>query len=212
MYVPAHFKVDDPVILKEFVEANAFATLITQGDGRPFASHLPLLTEGEGLTHFVGHMARANPQWQHLENGSELLMIFHGPHAYISPFWYEAAEAVPTWNYAAVHVYGRARIIEDDYRSRSIVERLTRKYEGARADALLQRWSEPFLAKMLKSIVAFEVETTRVEGKWKLGQNRNAADVAGTYRALTASSDPADRALAGVMSDFGLLTDPGTSR
>ena len=205
MYVPAHFKVDDPAKLKEFIEQNAFATLVTNAEGRSFASHLPVLMENDNVNCFVAHMARANPQWQHFNNGGEVLMIFHGAHAYISPFWYEAPEAVPTWNYAAVHAYGRAAVIQEESRAREIVERLTRKYEGARADELLQRWSEPFIARMLKGIVAFEVKVTRIEGKWKLGQNRSEADIAGTFRALSASSRLDDQGLAALMTQFGIV-------
>jgi transcriptional regulator len=206
MYIPAHFQVDDPAKLREVIEQNAFATLVTHAEGRPFASHLPVLIESPGgLTRCVAHMARANPQWRQFDNDSEVLMIFHGPHGYISPFWYEAAEAVPTWNYAAVHLYGRATVIEDESRARGIVERLTRKYEGARAEALFQRWSEPFIAKMLKGIVAFELEVTRVEGKFKLGQNRNETDITGVYRALTESSEPGDQSLAACMKQFGIV-------
>jgi transcriptional regulator len=206
MYIPAHFQADDPAQVREVIEQNAFATLVTQAEGRPFASHLPVLIEStEGLSHFVAHLARANPQWQHFSSTSEVLMIFHGPHGYISPFWYEAAEAVPTWNYAAVHVYGRATVIQDAARVREIVQRLTRKYEGARAEALFQRWSEAFVEKMLKGIVAFELEVTRVEGKFKLGQNRNEADISGTYRALSTSSEPGDQSLAALMKRFGVV-------
>jgi transcriptional regulator len=199
MYVPAHFSVDDPDALKAFMEENAFATLITHFQGKSCASHLPLLLElGEPLR-LLGHVARANPQWHHFESNSEALLIFHGPHAYISPFWYEAPEAVPTWNYAVVHAYGHPKIIEDLRRAKEVVERLTRYYEGARADELFARWSDAFVEKMLKGIVAFEVEITRLEGKFKLGQNRPSADAGPIFTALSQSTNSQDRALAEFM-------------
>jgi transcriptional regulator len=199
--------VDDAARLRAFMEENPFAVLVTHADGRPFGTHLPILIENaEGApTRLLGHVARANPQWQHFENASDVLLIFHGPHAYISPFWYAAAEAVPTWNYGAVHAYGKPRLIQDERRAREIVERLTRQYEGRRADELFARWSPAFLDKMLKGIVAFEIDVVRLEGKFKLGQNRNAADLAGTYEALKKSEIPGDRALAELMKQTGIL-------
>jgi transcriptional regulator len=204
MYVPAHFKVDDPATLSSFIEENAFATVITHFEGTPLASHLPMLLESAEPMRLLGHMAQANPQWRHFADRTEVLLIFHGPHAYVSPFWYEAREAVPTWNYAAVHAHGRVRIIEDPPRAREIVERLTRYYEGERAAELLGRWSPAFVEKMLKGIVAFEVDVTRLEGKFKLGQNRSAADIANVISALTESKIGTDRALAVFMKRQGL--------
>jgi transcriptional regulator len=204
MYVPAHFKVDDPAALKAFMGENSFATLITHSEGNSLASHLPVLCESGEPLRLLGHMARANPQWRHFGNNSEVLVIFHGPHAYISPFWYEAREAVPTWNYAAVHAYGRAKIIEDVSRAREVVENLTRHFEAERAAELFAQWSEPFVEKMLKGIVAFELELTRLEGKFKLGQNRCALDIANVLAALSRSQDQSDHALARFMSRQGL--------
>jgi len=208
MYVPTHFKVDDPAALKSFIEENAFATLVTHFEGSPFASHLPVLLESGEPTRLLAHMARANPQWRHFRNGEDVLLIFHGPHAYISPFWYEAREAVPTWNYAAVHAYGHAKIIEDPLRAREIVERLTRFYEGGRAAELFARWSPPFLERMLKGIVAFEIDVTHLEGKFKLGQNRSPADIASVISALAESKIDTDHALGDFMKRQGLTGSP----
>jgi transcriptional regulator len=195
MYVPAHFEVGNPATLKSFIQENAFATLITKFEGSPFASHLPVLLESGEPMRLLAHLACANPQWRHFADSAELLLIFHGPHAYVSPFWYEAREAVPTWNYAAVHAYGHARIIEDPSRAREIVERLTRFYERERAAELLGRWSPVFVEKMVKSIVAFEIDVTRLEGKFKLGQNRSSADIANVISALAVSKNESDKAL-----------------
>lgn len=206
MYVPAHFKVEDATRLRGFIEENPFGILVTEAGGRPFATHLPVLIDNAAgaPTHLLGHIARANSQWHHFEAGGEVLLIFHGPHAYISPFWYAAAEAVPTWNYAAVHAYGKPRVIENETRTRQLVERLTQQYEKGRAEELFARWSPAFLEKMLKGIVAFEIEVTRLEGKFKLGQNRSAADIAGTYEALSESGRAGDQALAAFMAEQGM--------
>jgi len=209
MYIPSHFRIDDPASIREFIQGNAFATVVTHSEGSAFASHLPVLVGNpEGApSHFLAHMARANPQWHHFVNGEEVLLIFHGPHAYISPFWYEAEEAVPTWNYAVVHAYGRASVIEDTARLKQMVEILTRTYEGTQADTLFSRWSEEFVTRMLKGIVGFEVQVTRLEAKFKLGQNRVAADTRKVFEALTHSSDPYDNALAKLMKDQGVVAE-----
>src|SRR5579864_6650019 len=115
MYIPPAFRIEDKAKLAAFLRQHSFATLITQDDAAPFASHLPMLFRPDRGPHgtLLAHMARANPQWQHFAGGREALAIFHGPHGYISPSWYETAPAVPTWNYAAVHAYGPAAIITD---------------------------------------------------------------------------------------------------
>jgi len=199
MYIPAHFKVDDPATQRAFMEENPFATLVTHSAGNSFASHLPVLLEPGEPLRMLAHLARANPQWRHFENSPENLLIFHGPHAYISPFWYEALEAVPTWNYAAVHAYAHLKIIENPSRAKEVVEKLTRYYERERAAELFARWSEPFVEKMLNGIVAFEIEVTRLEGKFKLGQNRSPADITSVIAALSQSTIPGDRSLAEFM-------------
>lgn len=205
MYVPEPFAVRDEAKLRRFVQENPFATLVCAGGGALSASHIPLLIDHpEGPpARLIGHLARANPQWEDLERG-EILLIFHGPHAYISPFWYERQEAVPTWNYAAVHIRGRARLVHDLNRAREMVEALTAQFERERLAALHERWSPAFLEKMLKGIVAFEIEVTRLEGKFKLGQNRSPGDIAGTYEGLRKSDDPSARALAELMRLEGI--------
>jgi transcriptional regulator len=177
VYIPASFAVTDSEVLHAFIEEHSFATLITVYDGVPFASHLPLLLELDHPPHgrLVGHMARANPQWQGAD-GSPVLAVFHGPHAYISPAWYEAQNVVPTWNYVAVHVCGTLRLVEEREQLRSIVERTVEAYEHGRAApwSLLSPDAE-FIERLLGSIVGFTIEIERIEGKWKLSQNHEAA-------------------------------------
>jgi transcriptional regulator len=183
MYVPPHFAVTERQRLIALMQTRSFAQLITVAEGEPFASHLPLLWEQEGGPHgrLVGHMARANPQWRHFASGQNALAVFAGPHAYISPSWYDSKAQVPTWNYAAVHAYGAPRVIEDQAAVLALLQQLVGTYESGfdkpwRMDGLPQGHAE----RMSQAIVAFEIPIVRLEGKWKLGQNKTAADRAGT--------------------------------
>jgi transcriptional regulator len=132
MYIPAAFAETDLAKLDDFIELNSFGLLVSQVEGLPFATHLPFLLERTTGPHgtLLGHMARANPQWREA-GGQTGLAIFSGPHAYISPTWYEAEQVVPTWNYTAVHAYGRLQIVEDEGALLEIVERSVRVYENA---------------------------------------------------------------------------------
>ncbi len=176
MYVPPHFAEAKPERLQALMQAASFAQLTTVADGEPFVSHLPLLWEKERgpQGRLIGHMARANPQWRHFASGQKALAVFAGPHAYISPSWYESKAQVPTWNYAAVHAYGTPRIIDD---------------QAAVLGGFAQPWRMDGLPaghaeRMSKAIVAFDMPIERLEGKWKLGQNKTAADRLGTAVAL----------------------------
>jgi len=140
-------------------------------------------------------MARANPQWRHFESGAEILCIFPGPHAYISPSWYVMQHTVPTWNYASVHVYGRPAIV-DDSALKKIVFETTAKYEGSMPDPWTLPLSEEEIRAMLKAIVGFSIQITGIEAKFKLGQNRSKEDQSGMLRALQNSPDSGSRELA----------------
>ncbi len=131
MYIPAHFEQTDPETLWDFIEEHAFGTLLTVAEGRPFASHVPFLTDrAAGLLQC--HVARANPQWQQIEVSSPVLAIFAGPHGYVSPTWYAERGGVPTWNYAVVHAHGEAICVYDAEHKREHVEALAAKYERGR--------------------------------------------------------------------------------
>src|SRR5436309_15160351 len=132
MYIPAAFAETDLTRLHDFIGQNSFGLLVTQVEGLPFATHLPFLLERPAGPHgtLVGHVARANSQWREAA-GQTALAIFSGPHAYVSPTWYEAEQVVPTWNYAAVHVYGRVQIIQDESALLGIVQEMVRVYEQA---------------------------------------------------------------------------------
>jgi transcriptional regulator len=173
MYIPAAFAETDLAKLHDFIEQNSFGLLVTQVDEAPFATHLPFLLDRTGVPNgcLIGHVARANPQWQQAA-GQTALAIFSGPHAYISPSWYDADQVVPTWNYTAVHVSGGIEIIEDAAALLDMVQKFVRVYE----QAMHRPWSldgaEVFVKRMLGQIVGFRIEIERIEGKWKLNQNQ----------------------------------------
>jgi transcriptional regulator len=171
MYTPAHFAESDLAKLHDFIEGHSFATLVSQGKA-PFASHLPFLLERDvrPLGRLVGHMARANPHWSEATE-QETLVIFSGPHAYISPTWYEASNVVPTWNYLAVHVYGAFHIIDDPTRVNDILRRTVETYERSQPQPWEINVESEYLHRLTAHIVAFEIEISRIEGKWKLNQN-----------------------------------------
>jgi len=186
MYIPLHNRVEDRETINAFIHAYCFATVITHQDGRPCGSHLPvLLDESAGLLR--SHMARANQQWKHFQADREVLCIFHGPHAYISPSWYVQQHDVPTWNYAAVHVYGTPTVIDDHDALKQIVIDTTDKYEALMPQPWRLPLSEEEIDGMLRAIVGFAIQITRVEAKFKLGQNRSAEDREGTVRGLANS-------------------------
>jgi transcriptional regulator len=198
MYIPPFNRIDDRGRIVEFIQAHGFATLFSTGENGIVASHLPVLWDeiaGSDWGTLRSHMARANPQWRDFESNSELLCVFHGPHAYISPSWYVMQHTVPTWNYAAVHVYG-VPVLVDEPALRKIVYDTTAQYESGMPQPWTIPLSEQELNKMLKAIVGFSIRITRVEAKFKLGQNRSTEDQASMLRALQESDDSGSRDLA----------------
>ena len=176
LYIPAAFRVSDEQALVSFIERHAFGTLVAQGREGFEVSHIPFLPErgADGRLRLLGHVARANPQWQSLEGADHVLAIFNGPHAYVSPSWYRDHPAVPTWNYAVVHAHGRARLM-DEAGLRDLLERLSAQYEAGRPNAWrFAEAPESFIAGLLRVIVGFSIEVERLEGKFKLSQNRPA--------------------------------------
>jgi transcriptional regulator len=191
MYIPKAFEVSDRETLHAFIETYSFGTLISIVEGAPFATRLPMLLDPEAGQHgtLIGHVARANPHWRNFDESSIALAMFDGPHAYISPRWYATSPAVPTWNYAAVHAYGRPRIIEDMARLEAIVDRLVEIHEAP----MPQPWSanelpREFKSNLLKAIVGFEMPIDRMEGKFKFGQNRPTKDQTAMLEALETST------------------------
>lgn len=174
MYVPAAFRVDDVAAQMDFIRHHSFATLITNDGEVPFASHLPVLIDDDEES-LVAHMARANPQWQHFGD-AEVLTIFQGPHAYVSPSWYETPLAVPTWNFTAVHVYGVPQIIEDHDRLCGLLQKTVDVFESTFAKPWPGQIPADFRDSLIPGIVGFEIAIRRIEAKFKLSQNRSTAD------------------------------------
>ncbi len=171
MYIPKHFVVEDQEAIYDFIDHHGFGILFSTHDGRPVASHLPFeLKRDEGCLY--GHFARANEQWQEIAN-QEALIVFHGPHAYISSSWYETNQSVPTWNYVAVHAYGRIELIEDGQEVMRSLKRLVEKYEQPNSSYKLDETNREFTEKLSRGIVAFRMKIDRLEGKWKLSQNHS---------------------------------------
>ena len=194
MYIPPLNRVEDRAAINRFLHAHAFATVITNAADKLEASHLPVLFD-ENANMLRSHMARANQQWKHLAAANEVLCIFHGPHAYISPSWYVEQHTVPTWNYAVVHVYGKPALV-DDAELKQIVFDTTAKFESTMATPWKIPLSEQEIAGMLKAIAGFKIEITRVEAKFKLGQNRSREDQEKMLHNLEAAADHDSRALA----------------
>lgn len=203
MYRPTAFRQDDLATLHAQIDASGLAMLTSAGEQGLQASHLPLLLEpGEGeFGTLYGHFARANPHWRDLASGAEALVVFSGPDAYIHPGWYPAKaehdKVVPTWNYIAVHAWGQAEVFDDPERLLQLVSRLSDRHERQQA----QPWAtsdapREYLDAMLRAIVGFALPIRRLEGKWKLGQNRSAADQAGVRAGLSASPDARSHELA----------------
>jgi transcriptional regulator len=211
MYIPSAFRIEDAAKLAAFIRRHSFATLITHDGTAPFASHLPMLFHPETGARgtLVSHMARANPQWRHFAAGGEALAIFHGPHSYISPSWYQTAPAVPTWNYAAVHACGVPAVISEPERVVSLLQETVSAYEAAFERPWPGDLPADYRDRLMQAIVAFEMPVTRIEGKFKLGQNRSAADTEGVFDALSRSGDAGSLALAQLMlTECNLQQEP----
>ena len=195
MYSPAYNRVEDRAELLAFMRANNFPVLVTATGGALHASHLPVTVRDTQPIVIDMHMARNNPQWNEFFEDQEVMVIFSGPHAYVSPRWYEEKERVPTWNYAAVHAYGLPRLIEDR----------KRKHENQRhlVAAMDPQWlpefdqlSERYVTMMLDGIVNFEITVTRIETRWKLSQNRSRREMELIAAQLDQSPHSVEKALA----------------
>ena len=203
MYIPDAFAETGLDRLHGLIEAHDFAMLITNGEPAPLVSHLPFVldrTAGPNGT-LQAHMARGNPHWRQF--AGEALVAFRGPHSYVSPSWYEPdAPAVPTWNYAVVEANGTPRIVDDPQEVRAQQERLVAAHEAGRSPSWNMDGQPPaYIEGMLKGIVAFEIPIARLAGKFKLSQNRSAADQRRVAQALAAAGSEDGKALARLMSE-----------
>lgn len=178
IYTPRSFEAHDAAAIEHLLHEYPFATLITPGDAEPLVSHLPLQHRAAAGSHgtLLGHMARANPHWQHFGKRPSVA-IFHGPHAYVSPSWYaEPAAAVPTWNYAVAHVHGVAKLMADPDETRALLDELVHRYEDGRAQPWRLQLEGPPLATLLGAIVGFRLTIEHIDVKFKFSQNRSADD------------------------------------
>jgi transcriptional regulator len=199
MYVPKHFAEDDPAALRACIEASPFATVVSMLEGQLIATHVPVLLDGDAAPGgtLTGHVARANPHWRAFDGVAESLVIFTGPHAYVSPAWYSEMPAVPTWNYTAVHVYGVARAIQDPPAILPKLDRLIATFDrhGYGPSSV----PDDYRTNLARGIVGFEVTISRVEGKTKLSQNRPVEDQHSVVHHLSQSADATEHSLAELM-------------
>lgn len=204
MYIPEHFRVPDHASAIAFMRANPFVILVSCTDDGPFATHVPIVIRENGENLILrGHVAKANPHWRSLEQQSHCLTIFHGPHAYISTTNYVTPENVPTWNYAAVHVYGNARTYTAQEALLAMLHDLIPTFEAAYE----QQWnslSEAYRTRMLSHIVGFEIAVTKVEAKFKLSQNRTSEEQQNVIDSLCPVHDTTISGTGLLMRDQGL--------
>jgi transcriptional regulator len=191
MYVPAHFKEDRVPVLHDAIRKYGFGTLVTSSEQELEASHLPMLLDSEPAPFgtVLGHLARANPQWQRAKPGFQALVIFLGPNTYITPSWYptkqQNSKVVPTWNYLAIHAYGALSFYDDPGELREHVARMTNAHEAPRAAPwAVSDAPADYVQTMLGAIVGFRLVITKLEGKWKMSQNRPQQDVSGVIDGL----------------------------
>jgi len=189
MYVPKINQVEDQAALLAYMRAYSFATLASSGPAGLMATHLPFVIEEEGgrIT-LRAHMAKANPQWRDFAAGADALVIFMQPHAYVSPRHYDSRQNVPTWNYVAVHAYGRPLLIEERAAKIELQQKLIRQYDAAYLTQMAEL-SDAYLDARLAAIISFSLAVTRIDARYKLSQDKNSAERERIAHALEASGD-----------------------
>ena len=207
MYIPSHFEEARSSVLRELMSQHPLGALVVLGAGELIANHMPFEHDIDPQPYGTirAHVARANPLWRECSTDMDALVIFQGPSAYVSPNWYPSKEAtgkvVPTWNYAVVHVYGSIRFVDDPQWLRALVERLTEHHERTQPKPWKVSDAPPsFTGAQLRAIVGIEIRVTKLVGKWKNSQNRNAADRDGVLAGLRASGDKDAKTLADFIS------------
>ncbi|WP_019007610.1 FMN-binding negative transcriptional regulator [Cohnella laeviribosi] len=173
MYIPKHFQVTDLQKLIAFIEKYSFGILFSQNNSEPFATHLPLLIKKDdnGEYYLLGHFAKSNPHWKYIND--QVLVVFQGPHSYISATWYQDENTVPTWNYIAVHVYGDFILVDKTEELINIIEETIEHYESSFENPWKTDLSSDFNSQLMRAIVGFKIKINRFEGKWKLSQNHS---------------------------------------
>jgi transcriptional regulator len=200
MYVPKKFENKDVARVRQFISENGFAIVISQSEKKMSATHVPLVLSEDG-NKLHGHLSRANPQWKTFADNEEVLVIFNGPHAYISSSWYNH-ENVPTWNYIAVHVYGKIRVIEGD-ELRLSLKQLVDKYERySKTPVSIEKMSPDYLNKQINGVVGFEVAIAHMEAAYKLSQNRDKINHEAIMNELNERNHADDRKIANEMKNY----------
>lgn len=200
MFIPKLFRENDIEKTRAFIEKNSFGILVSQTNQQLSATHIPLMLDKNenGKDVLQGHISKANPQWQAFMTEAEVLAIFSGPHTYISSSWY-ANENVSTWNYVAVHIYGKIRALEGQ-RLIAHLSKLTSKYEAASASPrLVENMSPDYLAREMKGLIGFEIEIMDIQAAQKMSQNRNEADYQNIITELEQRNEADDSAVAQIM-------------
>ncbi|MCW9134396.1 FMN-binding negative transcriptional regulator [Bacillus paramycoides] len=202
MYIPKYFKVTNVDEIWDFVHKNSFGTIVTTEKEKPIATHLPFGLTKKGDDYFItGHMAYGNPQWRTFETCEDVLVMFQGPHSYISSSWY-GHEEVPTWNYQAVHVYGKASILDKE----ELIDELTtilKKYEENRENPVLwDKLSPDPLESELKGIVGFKIKVRDIQAAYKLSQNRNETDYINIIDKLKNEGNLDSKQMAEIMENY----------
>jgi transcriptional regulator len=197
MYVPKQFRNNDASTINDFIRHHGFGILVSQSGNRMVATHIPLeLSEDE--TKLTGHIAKANPQWKNFDNNAEVMIIFPGPHAYVSSSWYDH-ENVPTWDYIAVHVYGKIKIIEGEVLY-SALKQLMDKYERTSEHPVsVEKMSPEYVRQSIKGLVGFEINITSTEASYKLSQNRDQKNFANVINELEKRGDHNSKSIAAEM-------------
>jgi len=207
MFVPDHFRVDDVVQMHALMRGRPFAALVSAGASGLYGSHLPTVLKDDGEFGVIEcHLSRANPHWRDLAAGGEALMIFQGADGYITPNWYptkaETGKVVPTWNYAIVHAYGQPEVKDDrEWLKRHVGELTTQQEKGEAQPWKLSDAPDSYIDVMTRGIVGFRFAITRLQGKWKMSQNREKPDWEGVVRGLESRASGDDLAIAGMVSD-----------
>jgi transcriptional regulator len=204
MYVPKINQIEDQAALLAYMRAYSFAALASAGPGGLMATHLPFVVEQEGsrIT-LLAHMAKANPQWRDFGAGTEALVIFMQPHAYIPPRLYDSRQNVPTWNYVAVHAYGRPVLIEERAAKIELQQKLIRQYDPGYLEQMAEL-PDSYLDARLAAIVSFSLDVTRIDARYKLSQDKNPAERERIARELEASGDSVAAETAGLMREHKL--------
>jgi transcriptional regulator len=178
MYIPKHFEIINEAEISKFIEANSFGQLISLHDSAIISTHMPFLFDA-GNRVLIGHLAKANPQWQQIQK-QKVLVTLQGDHSYVSPSWYESV-GVPTWNYQAVHIEGIAESFTDPGKLKHVVDTLTEQNESGYQNP----WKPDYAASMLRGIIGIEITITSIQCKFKLSQNRSAQDQSNVQEQLT---------------------------